>query len=135
MNAVLWVMQVVLALHTAAGALWKVSHSEQRVASLGALPHAVWVGLGIVELGCAACLLVPAARRSLGLLVPIAAGTVAGEMVLFSGVHLASGTTEHGELAYWLVVASVCGFLAYGRSAIRPITPDHTTSASLNEGP
>jgi DoxX-like family len=121
MNVALWVMQVLLALHTAMGALWKISNSEQTVASLKALPHGAWVGLGVVELLCAVCLLVPAVRKSLGVLAPVAAALIAAEMLLFSGVHLASGETEHAELVYWLVVAAFCAFLAYGRWVLRPI--------------
>jgi hypothetical protein len=120
MNGFLWVLQVLLAVHTALGAVWKVTNSEQQVASLSALPHAVWVGLGVVELGCAVALLLPAVRRSLGWVTPLAAGAIAAEMVLFSGVHLASGSTESGELVYWLVVAAFCAFLAWGRSARGP---------------
>lgn len=123
MNAALWGLQVLLALHTAVGALWKVANSEQRVSSLGALPHAVWVGLGVVELLCAVCLLLPVARRSLGRLVPVAASAIAAEMLLFSAVHLSSGATEHGELIYWAVVAFFCLFLAYARASLRPIAP------------
>lgn len=121
MNTSLWVLQVLLALHTAMGAAWKLSNSEQQVPSLTALPHAVWVGLGVVELACVVGLLLPAARKSLGPLVPIAAGAIAAEMLLFSGVHLASGTTAHGELIYWLVVAAFCAFLVYGRTALKPV--------------
>jgi DNA-binding transcriptional ArsR family regulator len=122
MNVSLWIMQGLLALHTAVGAAWKLSNSEQRVESLQALPHAVWLGLCVVELACAVGLLMPAVRKSLGLLVPLAAGAIAAEMVLFSSVHLASGVTEHGELVYWGVVAGLCALLAYGRSALKPIT-------------
>jgi uncharacterized membrane protein len=122
MNAFLWVMQVLLALHTAMGAVWKVTNSEQTVPSLAALPHAAWLALGAVELLCAVCLLVPAVRRSLGALVPIAAGVIAAEMVLFCALHLASGNADHSELVYWLVVAAFCGFLGYGRRVLQPLT-------------
>ena len=37
MNPTLWVLQSLLALHTAIGALWKFSNSEQAVPSLSAL--------------------------------------------------------------------------------------------------
>jgi hypothetical protein len=121
MNASFWVMQVLLALHTAVGAVWKLSNSEEQVPSLQALPHGVWLGLCVVELACAVGLLLPAVRRSLGRLVPLAAGAIAAEMVLFAVVHLASGTTEHGELVYWAVVAVFCALLAVGRFALKPI--------------
>lgn len=116
-----WVLQVLLALHTAMGAVWKLSNSEQGVPSLAALPHAVWLGLGVVEAACVVLLLAPVVRRSLGRWVPLAAGVVAAEMVVFCGVHLASGVAAHGELVYWLVVAALCGLLAYGRTALAPL--------------
>jgi hypothetical protein len=121
MNAFLWVLQILLALHTATGALWKFSHAEQSVPSLAALPHGVWLAMAVVELLCALGLILPAVSKRLGILVPIAAAYVIAEMLLFCGVHLASGSATHGELVYWLVVAVVCAFLVYGRLRLKPI--------------
>ena len=42
------------------------------------------------------------------------------EMLLFSAVHLASGDANHGPMIYWLVVAAICAFIAYGRFVLRP---------------
>ena len=42
-NVVLWILQVLLALHTAMGAVWKFSNSEQTVPSLQAIPHGAWL--------------------------------------------------------------------------------------------
>ena len=39
---------------------------------------------------------------------------------LFVVLHLASGDPNHGQVVYWLVVAAFCGFLLYGRLALRP---------------
>lgn len=116
MNIVLWVLQVLLALHTAMGAVWKLTNSEQNVPSLSAIPHGVWMALIGVELLCCVGLLLP-----LAILAPIAAACIAAEMLLFSGVHLASGDGNHGPMYYWLVVAAVCGFVAYGRYALAPL--------------
>lgn len=44
MNILLWVLQILLALHTVIGAVWKFSNSEQTVRSLNAIPHGVWAG-------------------------------------------------------------------------------------------
>lgn len=115
MNIALWILQVLLALHTAMGAVWKFSNSEQSVPSLSAIPHAVWLGLIGVELLCSVGLVLPALGPSLAILAPIAAGCIALEMLLFSGVHLASRASEHGQMIYWLVVAAFCAFIAYGR--------------------
>jgi hypothetical protein len=121
MNVALWIGQVLLAMHTALGAVWKLSTPETKVDSLAALPHAVWLGMSGLELVLAVMLLAPAANKSLGVLAPIAAVGVALEMLAMSGVHLASGVTNHGQMIYWLVVAVLCAGLAYGRFVLRPI--------------
>lgn len=120
MNAVLWILQVLLALHTALGAVWKLSNSEQAVGSLKALPHGAWVALIGLELLASAGLVLPALAKRLGWLAPMAALVVAAEMLLFAGVHLASGDPHHGELLYWLVVTAFCAFIAAGRLALKP---------------
>jgi hypothetical protein len=50
MNILLWVLQILLALHTTMGAVWKFSHSEQTVPSLKAIPHGVWSWLPYARL-------------------------------------------------------------------------------------
>lgn len=121
MNIFLWVLQVLLALHTIMGALWKFSNPEQSVGSLSVIPHGVWLGLSGFELLCAVGLLLPAFKRSLGKAAPIAALGIAAEMLLFTGIQLTSGQENHGEAIYWLVVAAVCAFIAYGRLVLKPI--------------
>jgi DoxX-like protein len=121
MNILLWILQVVLALHTAVGAVWKFSNSEQAVASLKAIPHGVWLGLSVVELLCSLCLLLPAISKPLGVLAPIAAACIAAEMLLFCALHLASGEADNGPMIYWLVVAAISSFVAYGRFVLKPL--------------
>jgi hypothetical protein len=121
MNVVLWVLQVLLAFHTAMGGVWKFANSEQAVPSLNAIPHGAWLGLGAVELLLAVGFLLPAVGGSLVAAAPVAALGVAAEMLLFSGLHLASGDPNHGQMIYWLVVAALCAFVAYGRFALRPL--------------
>ena len=120
MNVFLWVLQVFLALHTAMGAVWKFSNSEQSVPSLKAIPHGVWLSLSALEFLCALGLLLPVISRRLGTLAPVAATCIAVEMLIFCGLHLASSETKHGPMMYWLVVAAAAGFTAYGRFALRP---------------
>ena len=45
------------------------------------------------------------------------------EMTLFTLVHLASGTSDHGEIVYWLGVAALSTLLAFGRRSLSPHTP------------
>lgn len=120
MNIGLWVVQVLLALHTAMGAVWKFSNSEAKVPSLSAIPHGMWLGLAVLELGIAALLLLPAASTRFGAFAPYAALFLVAEMLLYSALHLRSGTGTSGELTYWLVVALVAGALAFGRFVLAP---------------
>lgn len=121
MNILLWVLQILLALHTVIGAVWKFSNPEQTVPSLKAIPHGVWLGMSVFELLCSVALILPAFNRRLGFLVPIAAAGIAAEMLIFSGLHLNSGETDNSPMFYWLVVAAFCAFIAYGRSVLKPL--------------
>ena len=120
MNILLWILQILLALHTITGAVWKFSNSEQTVPSLQAIPHGVWLAMSVIELFCSLGLILPAFRKSLATLAPIAAACIAGEMLLFSGLHVYSGSAEYGPMIYWLVVAAICAFIAYGRFVLKP---------------
>ena len=129
MNILLWILQILLALHTTAGAMWKFFNAEQTVPSLKAIPHGVWLGMSGVELLCAVGLILPAFSKRLSIAAPVAAICIAAEMLLFSGLHLASGNPDRGELAYWLVVAAVCAFVAYGRFVLRPVPARHLAAS------
>jgi hypothetical protein len=119
-NILLWILQILLALHTAIGAVWKFSNPEQTVPSLKAIPHGVWLGMSVIELLCSVCLILPALYKPLAILAPIAAVVIAVEMLLFCGLHLAAGDPNYGPMIYWLVVAAFCAFIAYGRFALKP---------------
>jgi uncharacterized membrane protein len=120
MNILLWALQILLALHTAIGAVWKFSNPEQTVPSLKAIPHGVWLGMGVFELLCSLALILPALSKPLGILAPLAAACIAAEMLLFTGLHIRSGDAKYGPVIYWLVVAAICAFIAYGRLVLRP---------------
>lgn len=121
MNILLWVLQVLLALHTLIGAVWKFSHSAaETMPSLAALSGGVWRGMAVAELLIAACLIVPAFVKPVAWLVPLAALAIVAEMLLFCALHLRSSTPDTGPLIYWLITAALCGFVAYGRLVLRP---------------
>src|SRR5690242_5498168 len=113
MNILLWILQVLLALHTAMGAAWKFSHSERSVPSLKAIPHTAWLGMAVVELLCSLGLVLTV-FQPLATLAPIAAAVIAVEMLLFCGLHLQQQAGKHGHMVYWLVVAALAGFIVYG---------------------
>lgn len=120
MNIFLWVLQILLALHTVAGAMWKFFNTSQAVPSLKALPHGVWLSLGVLELLFSLGLILPAFSKSMGILAPIAACGIAAEMLLFCAVNIGSSETNYGQMAYWLVVVVICAVIAYGRFVLKP---------------
>ncbi|MDB5051454.1 MAG: hypothetical protein JWO30_4525 [Fibrobacteres bacterium] len=88
--------------------------------SLKAIPHGVWLGMSGIELLCVVGLILPALNKPLGILTPIAAAYIALEMLVFCGLHLRSGDANSGPMIYWLVVAALCAFIAYGRFVLKP---------------
>ena len=120
MNIVLWIIQVLLALHTVMGAVWKLSHSEKSVPSLSAMPHAAWLGMSVFEFLCAVGLFLTA-FTPLAILAPLAAVGIAAEMLILCVVHILSGNKKHQHMVYWLVVAVVCAIVAYGRFSVGPV--------------
>jgi hypothetical protein len=136
MNVLLWIVQVVLALHTVAGALFKFSHSpEQTMPALKVIPPGAWTGMSVAELLCALALLLPAFNKRLAILIPLAVTYIAAEMVLFSVLHLHSGAAAYGPMVYWLVIAAVCAFVAYGRLSLRPLRGTHHHPAAGDARP
>lgn len=120
MNIALWVLQILLALHTAIGAVWKFSNPSQTVPSLGAIPSGAWFAMSIIEIACAVALVLPALYKPLGFLAPLAALIIAAEMLVFCVLHVSSGDISVGQPIYWIVVALFCAFIAYGRFVLRP---------------
>jgi len=120
MNILLWILQILLALHTIMGAVWKFSNSEQSVPALNAIPHGGWMVMSFIEILCSLALVLPLFKISFSILAPFAALVIAAEMFLFSGLLLSSGNIDYGSLIYWLVVAAICVFIAYGRLVMKP---------------
>lgn len=120
MNILLWVLQILLALHTAVGAIWKFSNPAQAMPSLSAIPPSVWLGMSVFELLCSLALILPAFNKSLAILAPVAAACIGVEMLLFTALHIYSGSADYGPVMYWLVVAVICAFVTYGRLVRKP---------------
>lgn len=121
MNITLWILQILLALHTAIGAFWKFSNSaEQTMPSLASIPSALWMTMSGLEIIVAVCLLAPLIKKHLAKFAPIAALVIVFEMLAFCGIHLASGDKNFGPMIYWLVTATLAGFVAYARLKLKP---------------
>lgn len=121
MNVFLWILQILLALHTIMGALWKFSNPAQTMSSLKAIPPGVWLTMAAIELICSLGLIAPAFSKRLGILAPIAAVYIAVEMLIFSGVDIFSAHPDYNHVIYWLVVAAISAFIAYGRFVLKPL--------------
>ena len=121
MNILLWILQFLLALHTFMGAIWKFSNTEQTLTSLSTIPHGAWLTMGVIELLCSLGLILPIFSKRLAILAPVAALYIVAEMLFFSGLLIFSGNGSYGHLIYWLVVAIICGFIAYGRLVLKPL--------------
>ena len=115
MNILLWTLQILLALHTAMGAVWKFSNSDKVVPSLRGIPRGSWLVISGIELVLSVGLICTA-LPGLAVVAPIAAACVAFEMLCFIGIHLYKGFGRvRGPMLYWLGVAVVAGFIVYGR--------------------
>lgn len=121
MNILLWIFQILLALHTAIGAVWKFSHSAQTIPSLKAIPHEAWLAMSALELLCSLGLILPAFNKQFAMLAPVAALCIGLEMLIFCVIHLYSGESNYSPMVYWLVVAAICGFVGYGRFVLSPV--------------
>lgn len=115
MNLILWIVQILFAIHTGIGAFWKLGNAESLAPMFPMIPLAVWTVISILEFVVVLTLLAPLLKRSLGKYTPIAAGVIGAEMLIYCGLYLLSGATDYMPIYYWLAVAVVSALVAYGR--------------------
>ncbi len=121
MDVLVWTLQISLAAHTAAGAVWKVKHSERAMPGLDALPHAAWQATIVCDVAAAVGLLLPAVGgKAFSWWAPASAALIAAEMVLFSALYMfgrtkAAGRRPLAPVYYWMGVAAFCSAIAYAR--------------------
>ncbi len=122
MHVLLWVLQVLAALVYGASGVMKVflfDRVSADVPSFGALPRAVWMALGVLELVCVVGLIVPAALHWRPALAGVAAALLALESLVFIGVHVKYA--EVPPIVMSAVLGLVMAFVAYGRLVLKPI--------------
>jgi len=122
-NTVLWVLQIVAALLYLSSGVMKVFMFDKvsgDVPSFGALPRRAWTALGVLELVCAAGLIIPGALHWHPSLTVLAAVLLAVEGIIFIGVHVKYHETT--PIIMSGVLALVMAFVAYGRAFISPMT-------------
>jgi uncharacterized membrane protein YphA (DoxX/SURF4 family) len=122
MNIQLWVLQILGALLYLSSGVMKVfmfDKISQDVPSFGALPRKAWVALGILELVCAAGLIVPDAFHWHPHLTVLAGAVLSVESLVFIWVHV-----KYREVAPTIlsaVLGLLVAFIAYGRMVLQPI--------------
>jgi len=122
MNIMLWVLQVLAALLYGASGVMKVfmfDKVSEGVPSFGALPRKAWMALGILELVGTVGLIAPAALHWQPWLTVLAAAVLAIESLVFVWVHL-----QYREITPTIasgVLGLLMAFIAYGRTALKPI--------------
>jgi uncharacterized membrane protein len=122
MNILLWVLQALAALVYGASGVMKVfmfDKVSEGVPSFGALPRGAWKALGVVELVCAAGLMVPAALHWHPELTVVAAAVLTLESLVFIWVH--AQYREVTTIVLSLVLGLVMAFIVYGRMVLKPI--------------
>jgi hypothetical protein len=123
MNILLWVLQGFAALLYGSSGVMKVfmfDKVSQDVPSFGALPRKAWMALGILELVCAAGLIVPAAFNWQPTLTVVAATVLVLESLVFIGVHVKY--REIATIIMCVVLGLLMAFIAYGRMVLNPIS-------------
>ena len=122
MNALLWVIQVALALLYFSGGAYKAFSFDQVAAQLTALSRGTWRAIGIFEMLGAMFLIAPAALKWKPLLTPLAAAVLAletfGLAALYAQYSLQLAATN--PLLWAVVMGLLAAFVAYGRYALRP---------------
>jgi uncharacterized membrane protein len=122
MNKVLWVLQGLAGLLYGASGVMKVFFFEQirgEVPSFAAMPPEAWMTLGIIELLCAAGLVLPSAFKKYPFLTVVAASVLAVESLVFIWVHVKYDET--GSMVMSGVLGLMMAFIAYGRTFVHPV--------------
>ena len=124
MNALLWILQIALALLYFAGGAYKLFMFDQLANQMLALPRSVWGTLGIVEMVCAILIVIPASPRWIKSQIPLAATVLALETLILAALYARYSLelTVANPMVWAIVMGLLVAFLAYGRYALRPAT-------------
>jgi len=121
----LWILQVALALLSFAGGAYKVFMFDQiaAVPAMSALTRGGSTAAGVLEMVCAALLVVPAIAKWMPVLTPLAAAVLAleslGLAILYS--RYSFELTATNPLPYVIVIGVLAAAVAYGRYTLRPL--------------
>jgi hypothetical protein len=123
MNALLWVLQVILAFLYFAGGAFKTFNPQDVAKQITALPLGVWSAIGVFEVLGGILLIVPAAAKWMPSLTPLAAAMLALETLalatLYATYSLKLAVTN--PLVWAVPMCLIAAFVAYGRYSLSPL--------------
>ncbi len=125
MNILLWVVQAALAFLSFSGGAYKVLKFDElaKVPAAGALSRGGWGAIGVLEMACAALLIVPGVLKRSPSLTPLAAAVLGLESLalaaLYARYSLKLAATN--PLVWVVAMGLMAAFVAYGRCALRPL--------------
>jgi hypothetical protein len=122
MNVFLWILQGLLAWLCIAGGvfqIFKIEQLKENVASMRALPRALWAFFGV--LGCVGGLglVLPGAIDVLPVLTPIAAAVLAAQSALICAFYVYY--RDFSPLSYSAAMTLMAVFVSYGRFELSPL--------------
>ncbi len=124
-DALLWIVQILLAAFYAGAGATKIflfEKASRTVAAMQAFSPGVWKAIAVLEILCAAGLVLPAITRR-PRTASIAAAGLAVEGVLLAALYCRYG--EIWSMAFSLVLSALAAGVAVGRFGRRPIpAPD-----------
>jgi DoxX-like protein len=123
MNALLWVLQVALALLYLAGGSYKTLKFDELANYMRVLSRGGWRVLGVLEMLGAILLVVPAATKWMPVLTPLAAAALALETLGLAGLYARYSLklAATNPLVWALTMGLLAAFVAYGRYALSPL--------------
>jgi hypothetical protein len=122
MNALLWVLQVALALLYFAGGAYKTFQFDELANQMVTLPRGGWAALGVLEMVCAVLLVVPVSGKWMPVQIPLAAAALALETLALAGLYAQYSLqlTAANPFVWAAAMGLLVAFVAYARYALRP---------------
>ena len=123
MNALLWILQIALAVLCLSGGAYKLSKPDALAKQVRTISAAGWRALGAVELLGGLLLVVPAALNWMLVLTPLAAALLALETVFLAGIYGRQSLklVAANPLVWAAMMGVMAAFIAYGRYALSPL--------------
>lgn len=117
MNAVMWTVQIVLALLFVAGGAYKMTSADQLAGAMGAMAPGLWRLVGAIEVVGGLLLVVPGMMQRLPMLTPAAAALLVVESIALSAFYASYSTTvaASNPLVWTVVMAVLTAVVAVGR--------------------